>query len=771
VTTRIADHGIVGDCRSAALISRGGSCDWLCWPRFDSPSVFAAILDEERGGRFQVAPMGLFESVQEWLGETNVLVTRFTTQGASLTLTDFMPVQTEADARSILSPEHELVRVLHCERGAAEIEITFDPRPDYGRARVRITSLGKLGLRVAMPGGGLLTLLTDAGLGASGRSRVLLRAGERLTFSLTFAHEDAAVLPPPGVRCLEVLENTVKLWHAWAARTRYDGPHRAEVVRSALLLKLLQYAPSGAIVAAPTTSLPERPGGDLNWDYRFCWLRDAALTSRALFGLGHSEEAESFMSWLLNATTLSLPKLNVLYDLFGRQPGAERVLTHLRGHGGARPVRIGNGAKDQVQLDTYGEVIEAVAHVVRRGKPLGRSTAEMLVGFGLEIARGWERPDAGIWEERGSGSAFVHSRVLCWDGLQRLIELGEKGYLPRRAPIDVFVQARDRIHEQIETLGYSEQLQSYTRTLGGSDVDASLLLLPWYGYCDAGSPRMQGTWRRIQAQLGAGNGLLHRYLGPLTKGEGAFGICGFWAAEFLALGGGSWRGGRGAVRLLAAHRHRPWTLRRGGRPRDARSAGKLSPGLHPRRFDQRRALSAGARPAWHGRHRSQAPVAAGGAPMNWPLCLLAGFAGTLVLTALEAAAQQLRMTRMSIPFLLGTMFTPDRDRAKLYGLLAHLANGQLFALLYVALFHATGAGGVVRGASIGLLHAAVVLLVAVPLLPAMHPRMASLHQGPVGTRVIEPPGPFALHYGFATPLMVVVSHAIFGAVVGGLFPG
>ena len=535
----IGDYGIVGDCRSAALISRGGSCDWLCWPRFDSPSIFAAILDDERGGRFLIAPAVSFRSSQEWLGETNVLVTRFTTVGASLTLTDFMPVQDDEDARRFLLPEHEFVRVLHCERGEAEIEIVFDPRPDYGRARPRIESLGKLGLRVPVRGGGLLTLLTDAALGVSGRARVRLRAGERLTFSLGFADEDAAVVPPPGARCLEVLERTATLWRAWAARTLYDGPHRAEVVRSALLLKLLQYAPSGAIVAAPTTSLPERPGGELNWDYRFCWLRDAALTSRALFGLGHVEEAEQFTSWLLTATTLSLPRLNVLYDLFGRRPGSERVLTHLSGHGGARPVRIGNGARDQVQLDTYGEVIEAAAHVVRRGRAPDRSTAEMLIGFGLQIARGWDLPDAGIWEVRGPGSNFVHSRVLCWAGLQRLIELFEKRYLPRSAPIDVFVRARDGIHQQVETLGFNEHLQSYTRTLGGADVDASLLLLPWYGYCKAGSPRMQGTWRRIQERLGAGNGLLHRYIGPLTEGEGAFGICSFWAAEFLALGGGS----------------------------------------------------------------------------------------------------------------------------------------------------------------------------------------------------------------------------------------
>jgi GH15 family glucan-1,4-alpha-glucosidase len=534
----IEDYALVGDCRSAALISRSGSCDWLCWPRFDSPSLFAALLDDERGGRFSIAPVGAFRSQRSYLDDTNVLVTRFLGEAAELTLTDLMPVLSPEDQRRFLQPEHELLRIISCDRGETDVEIVFDPRPDYGRERPRIVSLGKLGLCTRVRRGGVLTLVTDAPLGPEGRARVRLRAGERLCFSLGFARHDAAVLPPPGVRSFEMLERTVALWRSWARRTRYQGPYREAVVRSALLLKLMQYAPSGAIVAAPTTSLPERPGGDLNWDYRFCWLRDAALSSRALFELGHRDEAENFISWLLTATSLTLPKLHVLYDLFGRQPGPEVELPHLRGYRGAHPVRIGNAAKAQVQLDTYGEVIEAAAYFVRSGGEIDRATAAMLVGFGREVAREWDDPDEGIWEERGPGRDLVHSRALSWAALDRLIELREKGHLPK-APLEEFARARALIREEVETLGWSEQLQTYTRTLGGADVDASLLLLPWYGYCKFDSPRMLATWRRIQQKLACGRGLFRRYFGKLTRGEGAFGICSFWAVEFLACGGGT----------------------------------------------------------------------------------------------------------------------------------------------------------------------------------------------------------------------------------------
>jgi GH15 family glucan-1,4-alpha-glucosidase len=552
VTTPIADYAIVGDCRSAALISRAGSLDWLCWPTFDDPSLFAAILDPDRGGRFSIAPPPPFRSERAYLGETNVLRTRFFAPGGELTLTDFMPVWSLAQEGARLRPGHELVRIARCERGEVEVEIVFDPRPDYGRVRPPIRAWGNLGLRMEISGS-VLTLLTNAPLQTGGHARVRLRGGEELRFSLALSCGSPAILPPPSAeRFAAVLEETETVWQEWAARTRYDGPARDQVVRSALVLKLLQYAPSGAIVAAPTTSLPERPGGELNWDYRFCWLRDAALTARALFGLGHREEADNFMSWLLSATSLSLPKLHVLYDLFGRRPGKERELPHLRGHGGASPVRIGNAAASQVQLDTYGEVIEAAAHFVRSGGTIDRPTAEMLIGFGREVAKSFDEPDAGIWEVRDVPRHFTHSRALCWSALNRLVELHRKGHI-RKAPVAEFVRARDRIRAEIEGLGWSEQLKSYTRTLAGADVDASLLLLPWYGYCPADAPRMRSTWRRVKERLEIAPGLFRRYFGGLTAGEGAFGICSFWAAEYLALGGGTPQEASDQLELLLAY--------------------------------------------------------------------------------------------------------------------------------------------------------------------------------------------------------------------------
>jgi GH15 family glucan-1,4-alpha-glucosidase len=536
MTTAVQDYAIVGDGRSAALVSRSGSVDWLCWPQFDSPSIFAALLDAAEGGRFSISPTAAFRAERSYAPDTNVLHTLFHTEGGELRLTDFMPVRTLEDTRRGISPEHELQRIVRCERGEVELEIVFDPRPDYARHRVELRALGKLGLRAQLAGG-LLTLMTDAPVPPSGRARVTLRGGRALHFSLSLTAQGPAVLRLPEAHGYRALDETLRLWRGWAARTRYDGPARDMVVRSALLLKLLQYAPSGAIVAAPTTSLPERPGGALNWDYRFCWLRDAALTARALYGLGHHEEAEAFMSWLLNATTLSLPRLHVLYDLYGRPPGPERELPHLQGHGGARPVRVGNATRRQVQLDTYGEVVAAAAYLVENGGAIDRPTAKMLVGFGREVARDWMQPDEGIWEIRGPGRDFTHSRVLCWSALARLCELHERGLL--HAPVEEFARVRDRIRQEIERLGFSEQLQTYTRTLAGGDVDASLLLLPWYGYCPADAPRMRSTWRRIRERLEVRPGLFRRYSGKLTKGEGAFGICSFWAAEYLALGGGS----------------------------------------------------------------------------------------------------------------------------------------------------------------------------------------------------------------------------------------
>ncbi|WP_242395438.1 glycoside hydrolase family 15 protein [Anaeromyxobacter oryzisoli] len=538
---RIHDHAIIGDGRSAALVSRRGSIDWLCWPRFDSPSVFGAVLDDE-AGRWTVAPASPFRSERRYLADTNVLETRFVTPSGTMVLTDFMPVASDEERRRLLLPDHAILRIATCERGEVEVETVFEPRPDYGRERPRLRDAGKLGVRVETRAG-LLTLLAGLALRIEeerGRAagRILLRAGDECQLSLTLASEWPTILQPLGVPSREALERTIRWWSGWAAQLRYQGPARDAVVRSALALRLLVYAPSGAVVAAPTTSLPERVGGDLNWDYRYCWLRDAALTIRALFGLGFRDEADAFVSWLLHSTRLTQPKLRVLYDVHGNQPSPERTLPHLAGHRGSRPVRIGNGAAGQLQLDVYGEVIDAVAHFVRSGGTLDRETQRMLCAFGEYVCRNWQRPDEGIWEPRSGTGHNTHSRVLCWTALDRLLELHRKGHIGR-APVDHFERNRAAIRSEVEERAWNPELRSYASRLGGAELDAALLLIPWYGYEDAGSARMRATYRRIRERLGARDGLLFRYRSGDSQGEGAFGICSFWGAEVLALGAGS----------------------------------------------------------------------------------------------------------------------------------------------------------------------------------------------------------------------------------------
>ncbi|MHB8544846.1 MAG: glycoside hydrolase family 15 protein [Leptospirales bacterium] len=531
----IKDYAIIGNGRSAALVSRIGSIDWLCWPRFDSPSIFGSILDTE-GGSWSIAPTGDFSTERRYVGKTNVLETRFITKTGTLILTDLMPVDSEENKRDIFLADHEILRIVRCEKGVVEIEMLFDPKPNYGRDAVRMRPMGNLGIRTETSSGPLI-FRTDFPYSFSGnpvRARQTLRAGETRMFSLALTAHEMAVIAPLGERVIESLEHSLDCWEDWAARMHYEGPGEEQVLRSALVLKLLIHAPSGAVVAAPTTSLPERIGSSLNWDYRFCWLRDASMTVRALFDLGYHEETEAFIGWLLRATRRNHPNLSIVYDIYGNRPLPERELIHWKGYRNSAPVRIGNAAYKQLQLDVYGEVIDSVALLTGLKGGLDQNTQRLLCEFGNFICSHWDRKDEGIWEPRSGRTHNTHSRVLCWAGLNRLLDLNTRGHLPN-APVALYERNRDLLQQQIRERAWNPELQSYVSHLDGDQVDASLLLMTRFGFEKASSDRMQKTYALILERLGTSNGLLYRYRNEESTGEGAFGICSFWGSQYMAL--------------------------------------------------------------------------------------------------------------------------------------------------------------------------------------------------------------------------------------------
>ncbi len=535
----IEAYALIGNCRTAALVSNEGSVDWLCVPRFDGASVFAALLDRREGGHFSVQPVERFQASRRYAPGTNVLETIFETASGRVLLRDLMPVSSEEEKRGSLHPELELLREVEGLEGSVEVAVEYEPRPGYSRTSVHLRERGELGIW-AEAGPAAIVLRSDLPLridpdGRSARGRGRLAAGQRAYLSLEYSAEGPAVLAPLGCEARQRVERSARWWRDWSARCRYRGPHAEAVTRSALALKLMAFAPSGAVIAAPTTSLPERIGGQRNWDYRYCWLRDASMTLRALVALGYVDEAEAFRNWMLHATRLTWPELQVVYSVFGEAHLPESELTHLDGYRGSRPVRLGNAADKQLQLDVYGEVVDAGWVFVRRGWSLDRDTRHLLVSLGQTVARRWREPDDGIWEGRSGRQHHTHSKALCWVALDRLISMHEGGCI--KAPVERFRAERDAIRAAIEEHGYDERLGSYVRTFGGDEVDAALLQLPLYGYVEADHPRMRGTLELIRERLGHGS-LLYRYQDVtgdgLPPGEGAFGICGFWGVEVLA---------------------------------------------------------------------------------------------------------------------------------------------------------------------------------------------------------------------------------------------
>jgi GH15 family glucan-1,4-alpha-glucosidase len=447
-------------------------------------------------------------------------------------------------------PDHELIRRLTCIRGEINFETTLVFRPGYGERPPSIEDAGPLGFRIDC-GRGIGWLRTTVPLeirdGAL-QGRVRLRPGESLFFSLSYAEDAPAVLP--AFECIpERIDSAIRWWQQWAAQARYDGEFKREVIRSALALKLLIFAPSGAIVAAPTTSLPEHVGGSLNWDYRYCWLRDASLTIRALLELGFWDEATSFLDWMLHATRLTQPELRILYTVFGNPAPKERELEWFVGYRGSRPVRIGNAARQQLQLDVYGEVVDAAAQYAFHGGELDREMQKALIGFGDYAAGHWQLADEGIWEPRTGRRYHTHSRLLMWTALDRLVSLCRQGKLDRKR-IERYQPQAASIRRQIENRSWNEKLGSYVSELEGDQLDASLLLLSWYGFEKPDSPRMRSTYQAIRRRLGTPDGLLYRY--AADDPEGTFAICSFWEAEYLALGGGTIEETRDLVGRLMA---------------------------------------------------------------------------------------------------------------------------------------------------------------------------------------------------------------------------
>jgi GH15 family glucan-1,4-alpha-glucosidase len=529
----INDHALIGDCRTAALVARDASINWLCLPHFSSPSVFAGLLDPERGGSFVLRPPQPFTVERRYLDKAPVLETVFTTPSGRVRILDFFTV---LDGVRPMRPMRELVRIVEVVAGTVELEVAVDFRPGYGQSQPHL-ECRKHQAWTWTWGNELAALRSDVPVehhAGTLTGSFVAAAGSRRCFSLSYTQGDPAVFPLLGEDLQHRLDDTLAWWREWSQRCTYQGPHREAVLQSAIVLQLLSASLSGAIVAAPTTSLPEVIGGDLNWDYRHCWLRDAGLTAQALVGLGYRSEARSYLSWLLHATRLTQPELRILYDIWGRTDLTERELPHLSGYRGSRPVRIGNGAYRQRQLDVYGETVIAADTVATAGKPLDRVEARMLAGLGKTVCKQWREPDCGIWESRAEAQHHTLSKVMCWAALDRLLKMDQDGTIDvGRSWAARFGHEREQIADTIERRAFNADLGAYASVLDGRDVDASLLLMACVGYKDAGDPRMRATHRVISDRLGR-NGLLYRTSNDAARSEGAFGICSFWAVDNLA---------------------------------------------------------------------------------------------------------------------------------------------------------------------------------------------------------------------------------------------
>jgi GH15 family glucan-1,4-alpha-glucosidase len=540
----IEDYGVIGDLHTVALVGTDGSIDWCCLPHFDSPSVFGAILDDEKGGYFKISAISAERCKQLYLPDTNVLLTRFYCADGIAEVTDFMPIESRS-LRYAPPNYHQIIRRVSTVAGHLRFRLECFPALNYAREKHEIHSFPQGAVFAASSRSvGLVSPVPLAIEGNGVVAEFSLPRGKTATFFFRQADQgsEANLLIPEKTGEVFFLD-TLDFWKLWLSQSRYTGRWREMVHRSALVLKLLTYAPSGAIVAAATTSLPEEIGGMRNWDYRYCWIRDASFTLYALMRLGFEEEAGQFMGWLEERCRALKPdgSLQPMYSVVGHDRLSEESLAHLKGYRNSKPVRIGNGAYRQSQLDIYGALLDSVYLYNKYGAPISYDLWRNLERLLDYVCNNWRRPDEGIWEIRGEPQHFVYSKLMCWVALDRALRLANKRSFP--ADQGRWLKNRDEIYCEIMERGWNESAKSFVQYYKSNQLDASLLLMPLVFFVSPSDPRMIQTTQRIHDRL-ALDSLVHRYsldgdnpVDGISGREGAFSICSFWLVEALTRAG------------------------------------------------------------------------------------------------------------------------------------------------------------------------------------------------------------------------------------------
>jgi GH15 family glucan-1,4-alpha-glucosidase len=526
--SRIEDYCMIGDCETAALVSREGSIDWLCWPTFSSAACFAALLGTRDHGFWQISPVGKVKAVsRQYEAHTLVLETTFETKDGEVCLIDFMPPREK---------HSHVVRMVRGVRGRVAMQMDLAIRFDYGRTIPWVTSKGQE-LR-AIAGDDMLTLRTKVrlrGVDMMTRGRFTVRKGETVSFTLT---NSSSLEKAPAVLPVErALARTQTFWKRWSGKNRYSGPYAEAVERSLMTLKAMTYRPAGGIVAAATTSLPEKIGGQRNWDYRFCWLRDTAFTLLILMQAGYVEEAVEWRKWLLRAVAGAPDQVQTLYGIRGERQIVEWEAGWLPGYEGSRPVRIGNAAVEQFQLDVFGEVVSALSRTPEAEDEIRVSTSALQAALANHLCDVWREPDEGIWEVREGPRHFTHSKVMAWMALDRAIKHHE--HYGRRGDVTRWKKNREVLHREICRKGFDKKLNSFVQSYGSKQLDASCLLIGLVGFLPPDDPRIVGTVEAIEKRL-MKDGFVQRYDTKKTKdglsgGEGAFLVCSFWMVTSLWL--------------------------------------------------------------------------------------------------------------------------------------------------------------------------------------------------------------------------------------------